>query len=128
MLDLAAHRRDRTVAFAVVVILLLQGFFTAWTNAAMASGSMPVDAWGNPLCITSTDDGSSPDGDSVKIPNCCTMGCGMSTTMLPQPSLADHAIRHDLTGTEIRFFRTNPPLGTSRDHDPGSPRAPPLTA
>jgi hypothetical protein len=128
MTNLAAHRRDRTVAFAALVILLLQGFLTAWTTGAMAAGAMATDAWGNPLCITGTEDGSSPDGGAIKVPNCCTMGCGMSAWVLPQPSLADQAIRVELTGTEIRFFATNPPIGSSRDHDPGSPRAPPLTA
>lgn len=127
MLNLAAHRRDRTVACAVVLVLLLQAFFTAWTTGAMAAGSMPVDAWGNPLCVTSADETGSPQGSGVKLPNCCALGCGAAEVTLGHPPLAGEAVRLDLYGTEIRFFETNPPLGISRDHDPGSPRAPPLT-
>jgi len=128
MLNLAAHRKDRTVALAVALVLLLQAFFTAWTNGAMASGIMPADAWGNPICVTSPDGSPSPADGGVNIPNCCVLGCTMSSMAIPQPPLADQAVRVDLTGTEVRFFATNPPVGTSRDHDPGSPRAPPLTA
>jgi hypothetical protein len=129
MTNLAAHRKDRTVALAAALVLLLQAFFTAWTTGAMASGNMPVDAWGNPLCITSADEGGAPAHETgVKLPNCCVLGCSVAAATMPHPPLAHEAVRVHLSGTEIRFFATNPPLGTSRDHDPGSPRAPPLTA
>lgn len=126
MLNFAAHRRDRTVALAAMLVLVLQGFFTAWTTGAMASGAMPVDAWGNPLCVTSADGGAMPDGDKgVKLPNCCALGCTMSAATPPNRPPAHEGARVDPAGTEIRFFAADPSIGTSRDHDPGSPRAPP---
>jgi hypothetical protein len=126
MADLAAHRRDRTVALAAALVLLMQAFFTAWTTGAMASGTMPVDSWGNPLCITSIDSASPADTGGVNLPNCCVLGCTMAAMDTPPPPLAAEAVRLDLSGVAIGYVATNPPVGTSRGHEPGSPRAPPL--
>lgn len=128
-MDLAAHRRDRTVAFAAAFVLLLQAFFTAWATGAAASGAMPVDAWGNPLCITAADD-AAPGGESgaVEIANCCAMGCGVSATALPGPAGAMLAAADVRFGTGTRFVASDRSLDHGRDHDPGAPRAPPVTA
>lgn len=119
-----ACRRDRTIALAAMLILLAQAFFTAWTTGAMASGAMPVDAWGNPLCVTSVEHGAS-DGGTFQIPGCCAMACAMSAAMLAQPAGAERSIRADLTGIRLPLVASTPFIDTSRDHDPGSPRAPP---
>jgi hypothetical protein len=126
MLNLKAHRKDRSVAIAAAVILLLQAFFTAWTTGAAASGTVPVDTFGNPLCITSPDGSSTPHDGSVKIPNCCAMGCSMSVTTLADPDDNVQLVREFAGGTIFRFPARETAIHHRDDHDPRSPRAPPV--
>jgi hypothetical protein len=126
MLDLAAHRKDKTVAFIATLVLLLQTFFASWSLAA-APHDGTLDALGNPLCITSSDHGPTPSDGSFEGPTCCTLGCSMSSTVLHTPAPDALPVRQEVeadvqVGIEHALPRARP------DHDPGSPRAPPLTA
>lgn len=127
MLNLAAHRKDLTVALVAAFVLLLQAFSSAWMTGAMAAGAMPFDAWGNPLCITSSDHGTSPDDGAVKLPDCCVIGCGMSATVLAEPA-GMAVLNAALAGSEPLPLASNSSPRTSEEHDPGSPRAPPAMA
>lgn len=122
------------VALAAAIVLVLQSFATAWAAGSTPSGTM-LDAFGNPLCLTSADEptvdlgGSSPAGDPSKMPNCCTLGCSMVSPLLAAP--ADDAgawlpVRLDTAEADLVTFAVI--VVTFPDHDPGNPRAPPLTA
>lgn len=122
------------VALAAALVLVLQSFATAWAAGAMPAGAM-LDAFGNPLCITSADqqtvdlDGSGPAGDHSKVPNCCTLGCSMGSPVLATP--ADDAgtwLLLRLEAAEADFMVSATVSVAFPDHDPGNPRAPPLNA
>lgn len=121
------------VALAAAFVLVLQSFATAWAAGSMPAGGM-LDAFGNPLCITSADqptvdlDGPGPVGDH-SMPNCCTLGCSMGSSLLATP--ADDSgtwlsVRQDAAGAD--FLSVSAILVALHDYDPGNPRAPPLTA
>jgi hypothetical protein len=125
MLDLAAHRKDRTVAFVAALVLLLQALFVSWAHAA--PHSMALDDFGNPLCVTSADQGTPPADTPTRLPNCCTLGCSMASAVLLPPSLDALPARRD-AATDIRVPRPRDLLPPARPaYGPGSPRAPPLT-
>jgi hypothetical protein len=128
MTDLAAHRRDRTVALAAALVLLMQAFLTAWTTGAMASGGMHVDAWGNPLCVSGAAHGSTGDDGDTLVPDCCVLGCTAATPAIPHASQAEKTLRPHRDATGLTMVATHRPAGAGHDHDPGSPRAPPPAA
>lgn len=124
-------KSQRRVAFAATCVLLLSTLMSAWATGAMAAVPM-VDQFGNPICLTSGDyrsHGGGPAGDQTKLPNCCTLGCSMVYPLLAAPSADASAWlieRRDLAdATTLSFATIFVPFP---DHDPGSPRAPPLTA
>lgn len=125
---LARHKQGSMVALVAAFVLLLQSFATGW-----AAGAMPVapvmDAFGNALCITSTGHhGEAPAGDHSKLLNCCTFFCNTASPILAMPSGAGVAplrppVASNVALTSCKTIRVRDP-----DHDPGSPRAPPLKA
>ncbi|MBX3568715.1 MAG: hypothetical protein KF914_11705 [Rhizobiaceae bacterium] len=114
------------VAFVAALVLLMQAFTSAW-----AAGAMPIppmlDSFGNPLCITGTDLGGTPS-DHSKLPNCCTFGCGSVSPVLQAPDFDGAAIARPLVVSHVLHAIGEAIVAHSPDHDPGSPRAPPLTA
>lgn len=125
MLDLAAHRKDRTVAFVAALVLLLQTLLVSWAHAA--PHSMVLDGFGNPLCVTSASDGAPPADQPTKLPNCCTLGCSMASAVLAPPSPDALPVRQD-AATDARLPHPGDRLPRARPvYGPGSPRAPPLT-
>lgn len=119
------------VALAAALVLVLQSFATAWATGAMPAGAI-LDAFGNPLCLTSADEqtidrnGPGPAGDHSRMPNCCTMGCSIASPLLATP--ADDVtiwtpIWMDSIEANLVTFKTV--FVAFPDHDPGSPRAPP---
>ncbi len=119
------------VALAAAFVIVLQSFATAWASGSMPSGAM-LDAFGNPLCVTSADQpsvalgDSGPSGDHSKMPNCCTLGCSMVSPLLVTPADDAGAWRLDTAEADLVTFAVI--VVTFPDHDPGNPRAPPLTA
>jgi hypothetical protein len=112
------------VALVAAYVLVLQSTFGALALGA-GPGDMMLDVFGNPLCITGTDQQGS-DIDHAKMPNCCVLGCGMFTPVSSAPP-ETASLRHEWTGS----FAILVPLSASDmvrspEHDPGSPRAPPL--
>jgi hypothetical protein len=116
------------IAFAAAFILVLQ---TVGGALAFGVGPSPtqIDAFGNPLCITSVDhDHGSTDGEHSKLPQCCTLGCNMFSQSLATAS-EPTAFILDLPIVSDGFDRTYTHMAFPvRDYDPGNPRAPPLIA
>ncbi|HTV68586.1 MAG TPA: hypothetical protein VMF90_08620 [Rhizobiaceae bacterium] len=128
MLDLAAHRKDRTVAFAAALVLLLQAFITSWSLAAPLHDPQ-LDAFGNPLCITSGDRGvHSPADTPGNTLDCCALSCSLSSTVLAAPTFDSAPVQHDAAGRLIAFPTREPAPPVRAEHASGSPRSPPLKA
>lgn len=114
------------VALVAAYLLVLQAAVGA---LALGAGTMQLDAFGNPLCITSVDHAGKAGGtaDHARLPDCCTLGCStVSAAVATQPQpfalfaplpAARIAVGHRLA---VEPFRT-------RHGDPGRPRGPPLT-
>lgn len=113
------------VTLVVVVMFVLQSVASAF---ALGSGPDPaqLDAFGNPLCITSVDHTDpAKGGDHGKLPNCCTLGCPMVGQALgapPQPAWLAAELVLDL-GTTMPVPHC--PAIAKGSHQPGNPRAPP---
>ncbi len=117
-----------SIAFVAGFVFVLQTLTVAWAAGAMPS-EPHLDAFGNPLCITSADqDRTAPAGDRSKLPECCTFGCITAWTTVAGRTDDNVLFWRPLLGSDV-FFRVHPILGLEApDHEPGSPRAPPLTA
>ena len=72
------HRRSRRriwLALVASCILVLQ--LASGSNAAF--NQVPLDAFGNPLCVSGANHGSketAPPADHSGKPECCTLACG----------------------------------------------------
>jgi hypothetical protein len=115
-LHLFRHELGSLTALVAAFVLVLQSSLTAWASTTTPADPM-LDSWGNVLCITGMDqEDGNPANDSSGMPDCCTPGCGVSSAALAAPSSAD-----------IAQAAPAAPADLLPDHDPGSPRAPPLT-
>lgn len=120
------------VALAAALLLVVQSLISA--VAIGASAAAPLDLYGNPLCIAGVagggEGGSGVGGGHghAKLPDCCTLGCpmvsGASGGPLPVAPWLAAPLAAPL-GTAGSDYATG--LSTRR-HEPGNPRAPPLTA
>ncbi|MEO9336143.1 hypothetical protein ABFT80_01730 [Mesorhizobium sp. SB112] len=111
------------VALVAAYVLVLQSTFGALALGT-APGAMTLDVFGNPLCITSSDQQGS-DIDHV-MPNCCVLGCSMFAPVSSAPP-ETASLRHEWTGSfAILLPLAASVIARSPEHDPGSPRAPPL--
>lgn len=114
------------VALAAALMLILQ---TAAASLALGQGTPPLDIFGNPLCITTSTEHTAPaKGEHPSLPECCTLGCSMFSSVLASPStgialLAEHRREAPVV---FRAARLDP--STAPEYDPGNPRAPPLAA
>lgn len=127
-MHLFRHKRGSLTALVAAFVLVLQSSLTVWA-AAVAPADPMLDSWGNVLCITGMDqEGDNPATGHSGMLDCCTLGCGASSAALAAPS-----------GVSIVLLPPPVRLGTLQvahkavivqipDHDPGNPRAPPLTA
>ena len=112
------------VALVAGCLLLVQAFTSAWASGAMPLGPR-LDAFGNPLCITSTDN-DDPTGGHSKLPDCCVLGCSAAVPPLAAPACGSIVLALPLqrsgSGLSVRIVVR----AEIQDHNPGSPRAPPL--
>lgn len=129
MQHLAGKHRHRSTAIFAALMLAVQLLAGGFAVGAAAAGSPMLDAFGNPLCITSSDvpDAGDQNGHSG-LPDCCTPGCSMFAPAAG-PDRAPAALSNPLDGpTSIVIGTSVSPVATLPDHDPGNPRAPPLHA
>lgn len=116
------------MALAAAVILFLQGLFGAYANAAFLAAA-PLDAFGNPLCVSMpAENGKSGGHDPAAMLGCCTLACQAGASLLPSEPVGEALPAH---GVWIAIGALLPrPLALARHagHAPGNPRAPPLSA
>lgn len=128
--DVAFRRKRWSIGTAIVAatMLVLQSIV-----GALAIGIGPdagrLDAFGNPLCITSSDQ-SHPDSDTShsKLPECCTLGCSAQSQVLEGPSIQPSILLRYPVACENSVGRPTAITHLARDYDPGNPRAPPLAS
>jgi len=116
------------VAFFAACMLFLQALVTGLSLGASAASPL-LDAFGNPLCLTSVDgDATGSDhGGHGGLPNCCTSACSMFAQAAPcgsaGPSLPNPIGTFAFT---LRPIFEAPAAAFAPQRSPGSPRAPPL--
>jgi hypothetical protein len=117
------------VALVASYVLVLQVLVGAFALGAAAAAPM-LDVFGNPICITSTASVETDTDRSTHsaIPDCCSVACSMFA-----PVTADARAPHWLSNPRVpaTLHRTAPSYAVAPDepfdHQPGNPRAPPLT-
>jgi len=113
------------VALLAALAVVLQVAAASFASGAMAAPQL-LDVFGNPICLT--DGHGGPSGDHHPgMPDCCQFGCASSAAAVPVSS-GEAALRRPLA-----FLHKDAGDGavvalSAPDHDPGNPRAPPLTA
>lgn len=114
------------LALVAACVILLQASAASFA-ATMDHGPM-LDAFGNPLCLSdSVRNDKVPGGDHAKLPSCCTFGCAVATPLLSPPDQSSLAGLVSLRGLDIRVRPERAPVVRAPDHEPGNPRAPPVT-
>lgn len=116
------------VAFAAAWLLIVQMVAGAFLLGS-ANATPMVDAFGNPLCITSeATDGNPDDGRRYAgLPDCCSTLCGMAAPATPDDR-TPRFLANPLTSVSVDHVGEDDHLGiVAPDHDPGSPRAPPAS-
>ncbi len=115
----------RVVSLAAAVSLLLQSILFAWSLAGGAHGAPMLDAFGNPLCITSTHSDQAPgapvDGRHL---SCCTLACGASALLGVEPPAGPVLAAPLSTALDVvrpRIDSAGPPA----ERRTANPRAPP---
>ena len=117
---------SKGLALVAAVLFLVQSLSGGF---AVAAGNVPLDAFGNPLCITSADHGTPADNsDHGKMPGCCMLGCAASATAAGTPPGEVSFIIEFWTEAASQPVPTPIVTVQADDHDPGSPRAPPAVA
>lgn len=119
------HNRGSWVAFIAASVLMLQSFLAACGAHAAPTGPM-LDAAGNPLCITSTENhDTAPAGEHSKLLHCCLAECSGASAALADQANAGSAIFLPKIQSGNPFAAHKMDHIRVLDHNPGSPRAPP---
>lgn len=124
-MQLKAHDRRGPIALAAAALFVLQSLFSSWAAAHQAEPTL--DAFGHPLCITSADGHAPvPAGDHSKPSDCCMLGCAGFPQALAAAADEAGALVHPPVprghaDAGQKQFSVEP-----AEHNPGSPRAPPL--
>jgi hypothetical protein len=125
-LEFRKHDRRFAVALVAAAVLVLQSVFSAWASAAPQAPML--DAFGNPLCITSADGHApGPAGGHSKPSDCCMLGCAGIAHALAASADATAGLVHQPVPRDVAYAAPRQISLEPADHNPGSPRAPPLT-
>ena len=116
------------VAFVAAWMLIVQALVGAFALGAMANADPLLDAFGNPLCITSSDRSAlSDEAGHTALPECCTAACGMFAPLTVEDR-TPHSLDNPLPArTRASHTFDTVDLRPLADHNPGNPRAPPAT-
>lgn len=115
------------IALVAAYLLFLQAAISGFISGASAA-PLSLDAFGNPLCITSTDVGSPAEGGGDhQSPECCLSACAMFAPVLASGEVPKApTVLHADTATIVPL--PAPTLAQRSRGEPGNPRAPPRTA
>jgi len=117
------------IAIFASYMFVLQALFVAFATGASATMPM-LDAFGNPLCITSTDPAGTPADDHTAhaaLPDCCTGPCNMFAPILSDGDRSTHSLSNPLPSSAAAkpAASDSAPRVFAIERRPGSPRSPP---
>ncbi|MCO5064655.1 MAG: hypothetical protein M9924_09570 [Rhizobiaceae bacterium] len=118
------RRSSMGIAAVAACILLLNAFASAWSSAA-AAASPNLDAFGNVLCLP---DQGGQNGGHGTLPNCCTFGCTMGSSVLEPPDRVAGVVERPRDNLLIVWRSHDEAWQPEPDIRPGDPRAPPASA
>ena len=118
------------VALVAACMLVLQALIGSFAVGAAAASPM-LDAFGNPLCISSASaaDPMPLESDRGAMPDCCAVSCSMFA-----PLVADQPHAHSLSNpleigsSEQNLSHRYTGPAPVFERGPGSPRSPPATS
>lgn len=112
-------------ALVVALVLVVQSFLSAWATGAMPA-TPRLDAFGNPLCVTS-DDHAGGSSDHSTLPACCTLACSSIAPLLPVPDADAFTASPSLKSAKLVPAHHGLIHFLASEYPPGHPRAPPGT-
>lgn len=113
---------------AAAYLFVFQLVLGSLALSVATANAVPLDSFGNPLCITHSESSGSDHRDSSKLPECCTQACSMFAPLLASASTGHFiANRLEPVGQVFVAERFSGPFKRP-ETDPGNPRAPPLAA
>jgi hypothetical protein len=117
------------VALVAAYLLVLQSAVGALALGA-STNALQLDAFGNPICSTSMNGkGESPTSrDHQNMTDCCTMACSMFAPLVAIDRTAGFVAKPPRSVSVSLPVHYDGSPASRLDHDPGSPRAPPLMA
>ncbi len=124
------QRRIGRVAFVVAVLVALQALLGTLSLAAVAAAS-PVDAFGNPLCIThmaEQQQAPAPGKGRAHTPDCCTLACAAAAGFVSTDRVAAILFNPLAQPSQRMADGYVEPVGPVHDDLPGHPRGPPAIA
>jgi len=118
-------RSRQTGLFEVIAIALILVVQTLGSAYATGLGPVQLDAFGNPLCVTSGSHSAPADGTHGGIQSCCTLACTNAAPALEAPTVggvvaAPRWLSATLSGT-LHLTAVGPAFASS-----ARPRAPPV--
>lgn len=122
----ASNARQSKAVWAIFIALCLvvQTFSAA---RAMGSERVMLDQFGNPLCVTASDDHGAPIPHG-SLTDCCKLACSGAATAFGEPP----ALFEPIPASSWLWLRAEPfpeaPRPAALRRTPCQPRAPPLTA
>lgn len=105
-------------------------FLAQSTAGGFATVGVPLDAFGNPLCLGSDghDLSKKSGGGHDTRPNCCSLACGVAGNALATPPDALALALRAAGGNQAALRLVSVFVVPADEHHPASPRAPPAVA
>jgi hypothetical protein len=112
-------------AMLIALVLAVQTVGSAYAIGA-GSGPILLDAFGNPLCITSGEHGGAGDGDGHGgLKDCCALACASAAAIGAAPQDAAETGEPAARLLVVLGAREFAPPSASTAFSQGYPRAPP---
>jgi len=118
------RRSERTsiAAFAAMLLMFVQSIAGTFSPE---KSFVPLDIFGNPLCVTGAGDHGGGSKDHGGGTGCCMLGCGSVQFAATAPGDAVALDLRPLSGSPVEPSWTGHRPDQPRAYGPGSARAPP---
>lgn len=126
-MEKAKQKHGNYVAYMAAFVLILQSlFFVAASASVDLNATNMLDAFGNPLCITSVPSDNDDDTPSHShFPSCCTFACIGFAPLVPIPENISVIFLSLNLNTRPTIVWKATFFSQHLIREPGRPRAPP---